>query len=367
MFIIFFFFWISCSNHCLAALDLGPDVEQPFDCPIVQNRQAVQSMRRSMDSTLKDNMVDGLFLCATLTDSRGGHTPFVQTWAQTSDTGAETVKPDPGFSLECHSGGLVPGMKMRSLVVVSLVGLSAHPPFHWWSAQCAARMLLSDELMSCCATSLKGVSIWSAVICSRWQVSAGWSRCPGSMARPARDSVAPMRRSSADWMPARIGRLSANVGRSHPVTIRKASLMAGSIKRVRHQTGAQYPADECTRARVAIRRVVAPAPQPEPASQERDAWCQLLAKWLEVSAISERPVQRYSEVFGLEAEGQDFVDEVDFQLTFGFLDVKMEGCRHRFSRAELYLPCLEVFTYGCHVLAQYPFHRLPISINMHDY
>jgi len=204
-------------------------------------------------------------------------------------------------------------------------------------------------------------------ICSRWQVSAGWSRCPGSMTRPARDSVAPMRRSSADWMPARIGRLSANVGRSHPVTIRKASLMAGSIKRVRHQTGAQYPADECTRARVAIRRVVAPAPQPEPASQERDAWCQLLAKWLEVSAISERPVQRYSEVFGLEAEGQDFVDEVDFQLTFGFLDVKMEGCRHRFSRAELYLPCLEVFTYGCHVLAQYPFHRLPISINMHDY
>jgi len=36
---------------------------------------------------------------------------------------------------------------------------------------------------------------------------------------------------------------------------------------LRHQTGAQYPAVECTRARVAIRRVPALAPQPEPASR----------------------------------------------------------------------------------------------------
>ena len=48
-----------------------------------------------------------------------------------------------------------------------------------------------------------------------------------SMARRARDSVAPLRRSSAGWMPARIGRLFAGVGRRHPVTIRKASLVAG--------------------------------------------------------------------------------------------------------------------------------------------
>jgi len=59
----------------LAALDLGADVEQPFDCLIVQNRQAMQLMGRSMDWTLEDIMVDGLF-CATLTDRRGGHTPF---------------------------------------------------------------------------------------------------------------------------------------------------------------------------------------------------------------------------------------------------------------------------------------------------
>ena len=43
--------------------------------------------------------------------------------------------------------------------------------------------------------------------------------------------MAPLGRSSAGWMPARIGRLSAGVGRRHPVTIRKASLMAGSMRR----------------------------------------------------------------------------------------------------------------------------------------
>ena len=48
----------------------------------------------------------------------------------------------------------------------------------------------------------------------------------GSMARRARYSVAPLRRSSAGRMPA-----SAGVGRRHPVTIRKASLMPGSIRR----------------------------------------------------------------------------------------------------------------------------------------
>jgi len=53
-----------------------------------------------------------------------------------------------------------------------------------------------------------------------------------------------------------------------------------------------------------------------------------------VSAIPERPVQRYSEVFGLVAEGQDFVVVVDFQLTFSFL-VEVEDCRHSFCSADL--------------------------------
>ena len=45
----------------------------------------------------------------------------------------------------------------------------------------------------------------------------------------SRDCTAPLRRSSAGWLPARMGRLSAGNGRKHPVTIRKASFMAGSI------------------------------------------------------------------------------------------------------------------------------------------
>jgi len=66
-------------------------------------------------------------------------------------------------------------------------------------------------------------------------------------------------------MPARIGRLSTGVGRSHPVTVPKASLMTKSMRRVsalRQQTGAQHSAVEWTRTDGAIRNVVVPVPQP---------------------------------------------------------------------------------------------------------
>jgi len=123
--------------------------------------------------------------------------------------------------------------------------------------------------MSCCATRYKWVSRLLD-----GQVSVEWSRCPGSMARRARDSVVPMRWSSAGWMAARIGRLSAGVERRHPVTIRKESLITESMRRVwalRHQTGAQYSVVEWTRDKVAVRKDFAPAPQPEPASRLRNA------------------------------------------------------------------------------------------------
>jgi len=41
--------------------------------------------------------------------------------------------------------------------------------------------------------------------------------------------------------------------------------------------------------------------------------------------MRERPVQRYSEVFGLGAEGQGFVFVVDFQLTVSFLVVEVDN------------------------------------------
>ena len=129
--------------------------------------------------------------------------------------------------------------------------------------------------MRCCLAGTNGcLDLRRRVFALDGQVSAEWSRCPGYIARRAKDRVAPLQWSSAGWMPARIGRLSAGVGRRHPVTIRKASLMAGSIRRVwalRHQTGAQYSAVEWTRAMVAVRNVVAPAPQPEPASRLKNA------------------------------------------------------------------------------------------------
>jgi len=94
-------------------------------------------------------------------------------------------------------------------------------------------LLLSDKLMSCCAAGTNGcLDLRRRAFALDGRVTPEWSRCPGSMARRARDSVASLRRSSAGWMPARIGRLSAGVGRRHSVTIRKASLMVGSIRRV---------------------------------------------------------------------------------------------------------------------------------------
>jgi len=95
-------------------------------------------------------------------------------------------------------------------------------------------LLLSSELMSFCAASTNGcLDLRRRAFAPGGQVSAEWSRCPGSMAmaRLARESVAPLPRSSAGWMPTRMGRFSNGVGGRHPVTIRKASLM---IRRYEH-------------------------------------------------------------------------------------------------------------------------------------
>ena len=133
--------------HCYAALGL----EQPFNCLVIQNRQAMRSMRRSVDWKVKDDMANGLFY-ATLTSHRRGHTPFVQAGEETSDTGAETIKP------RCLSrtipGGWVPVWRVK---VRSLVMLSNHSAFHRWSAQFAALLLLSSVVVRRVQT---GVSIW---------------------------------------------------------------------------------------------------------------------------------------------------------------------------------------------------------------
>ena len=88
-----------------------------------------------------------LFFCTTLTGRRGGHTPFVQAGGETSDTDAETVEPDPGSFWEGHSGGewRCGDENTESCAVV-------HPLRTPLVIRPERRMLLlSDELMSCCA------------------------------------------------------------------------------------------------------------------------------------------------------------------------------------------------------------------------
>ena len=110
-------------------------------------------------------------------------------------------------------------------------------------------------------------------ICTRWmgehwveQMSrlhgtSCWRQCGSTVTKASRLDAC------EDWKVIRWCRTQTS---SHN---RKAALMAGSMRQVwplRHQTGEQYSAVECTRDRVAIRRVVAPAPQPEPASRLRN-------------------------------------------------------------------------------------------------
>ena len=217
------FFWASSSTHCLAILDLGAGVEQPFDCLIVQNHQARQSMRRLMAWTL-------------------------ETWSMVYSSAPHSQAAEEAIPHLYKQEQKHPTLVRRRL---SRVG-DENTEF------CGVLCPLRIPLM---------IWVW---------VSAKWSRCPRSMARRARDSLAPLRQRLAGWVPARIGSLSTGVGRKHPVTICRASLMAGLIRQVWalwHQTGTQYSVVECTRARVAVHRVVAPAPQPEPASCLRSMTC----------------------------------------------------------------------------------------------
>jgi len=84
-------------------------------------------MRRSVDWTLEDNMVNGFFFCATLTGRSGGHTPFVK--------GAETPTPvwrrlswTQVLLWRVIPGEWVPVWRMK---MQSLVGLSSHSAVHW--------------------------------------------------------------------------------------------------------------------------------------------------------------------------------------------------------------------------------------------
>ena len=196
--------------------------------------------------------------------------------------------------------------------------------------------------MSCCAGGTNGCIdlICRAFAISR-QVSTEWSRCPGSMAR----RVALLRWSSAGWMPARIGRWSAGVGRRHgqwhSITDRNASLlMTGSMGRM---WGCEHAgASTLLLNGLGLMWMFATLlPQHScPSQQAASRVLRVISAFYEVTSRCPRRYvrdffQRYSEVFGLGAKGQGFVVVVDFRLTFSFLVVEMEDRRHRFRSAEL--------------------------------
>ena len=183
----------------------------------------MQSMGRSMHWTLEDNMVYGLFCCPTLRPHRRPY-PIC-----TNMSGKVRHR--------CGGGEAGPRLFLRRSFRVVGAGVgyeNAESCGVVRPLRIPSRMLLlSDELMRCCRAGTNGcLDLRRRVFALNRQVSDEWSKCPGSMARRTRDSVVPLRRSSAGWMPARIGRFSAGAGCRHQVTIHKASLMAGAIRRV---------------------------------------------------------------------------------------------------------------------------------------
>ena len=107
----------------------------------------------------------------------------------------------------------------------------SHVKFVHW----AARMPNSDKLFNSfrAAGTNRRLDFSLSLLAVRGSVTCPYRMWPRSKELPlTKDSVATWRRSSAGWMPERTGRLSVGVGRRHPVTMRKRSLRALSMRRV---------------------------------------------------------------------------------------------------------------------------------------
>ena len=164
--------------------------------------------------------------------------------------------------------------------------------------------------------------------------------CSGPCARRARGSMAGLRRSSIGKIPAKTNKLSISVGRRHTVTMRKASLIGLLMSRVwtlLHQTSEQYFAAEYTKARVAVRNVVAPAPQVDPANclKSPTRVLNFFWQWLKVSAKRKRAVQFYAEVHWLRSARQGSSFDGHGKFASCLFVIKMEGSRYCFGCTKL--------------------------------
>ena len=176
-----------------------------------------------MDWTLEDNMIDGLFFCATLAGRRSGH--LCKQEQKRPTPVRERLRRGHRCSWQGHSRRVGRGWKSRSALQTSRIPSVTRPEYHI----SVIVLRWTDELL--CSEHKWVLGYRCRAFPLDGQVSAEWSGCLGSMARRARDSVA-FRQCSAGWMLARMGRLSAGVGRRHPITVRNPSLMAGLMRRV---------------------------------------------------------------------------------------------------------------------------------------
>jgi len=150
--------------HCMAALDPGAGVEQPIDCLIIQNRQA---------DTFEDNIVDSLFFCATQA-TEGVISHLCKQERKRSTLVQRRLNRAIAVLGRAIPRGCVPMSRME---VRSLVALSNHSAFHRWSAQGAALLLSSYELMRCCSAGTNGcLDLRCRAFPLGGQVSAEWSQ-----------------------------------------------------------------------------------------------------------------------------------------------------------------------------------------------
>ena len=121
-----------------------------------------------------------------------------------------------------------------------------------------------------------------------------------SIARFAKESVAPNWRSSAGWIPARIGKSSVGVGRKHPVTMHKASLRMLSMRPVCVLTTnwcavLSGGVDQGKSKDVQCLGTCTPS-ESRRSPQQRNSGGEFFAQSLEVVTESKRPIQLYSKI-----------------------------------------------------------------------
>ena len=146
-------------NRCLAALDIGAGVEQPFDekFPVVSSSRTVRPCSPWGGRWIGHWRTTWLAVCSSAPHSQTAEEAIPHSYRQERK---RTTPVQRRLSrIQALLERVIPRrwVPMSGMKVRSLVRLLNHSAFHWWSSHCAARMwLLSDKLMSCCAAGTNG-------------------------------------------------------------------------------------------------------------------------------------------------------------------------------------------------------------------